>query len=204
MVSIIVLKQSFFRKNTVDLAKDLLGKVLCVKDKNSQIIYQGIINETEAYHGYEDDASHGHKKITPRNKIMYDTVGHTYVYFTYGMHYLFNITSFEEKFPAAVLIRSLIINEDNPNLDLIAMNRFNKSFGELSSFQKKNLTNGPAKLTKAFKIDKSLNELKLGIEQGIWIEDQGIIIPKERIQATPRVGIDYATNAKDWPWRFYY
>jgi|LakMenE18May11ns_1017448.scaffolds.fasta_scaffold9929667_3 DNA-3-methyladenine glycosylase len=196
------LGNEFFKRDTLELTRDLLGKTLCVKDIETGGVIRGTINETEAYHGYEDDASHGHKKKTPRNTVMYETVGHAYVYFTYGMHFMLNLTSFQKDFPSAVLIRSVLIPEDNGIRDLMSLNRFKKSFEELSSYQKKNLTNGPGKVTAAFKIDKRLSGLELNEESGIWVEDSGFIVPKESVKVTPRIGIDYAQNAKDWLWRF--
>jgi DNA-3-methyladenine glycosylase len=198
------LDQSFFKRHALEVSRDLLGKILCVSDPETGNIVCGTINETEAYHGYEDDASHGHKKKTPRCSVMYETVGHSYVYFTYGMHFMLNLTSFEDDFPSAVLIRSVLVPEDEKIRDLMAINRFAKPFVELSGYQKKNLVNGPGKVTAAFKIDKRLNGLKLESEQGIWVEDRGVIAPKEAVQVTPRIGIDYATNSKLWPWRFVY
>lgn len=198
-----ILDQKFFKRHALEVSRDLLGKTLCVADPDTGDVVCGIINETEAYHGYEDDASHGHKKKTPRCSVMYETVGHSYVYFTYGMHFMLNLTSFEYEFPSAVLIRSVIPAEEKDR-DFMAINRFNLPYEKLSSYQKKNITNGPGKITAAFKIDKRLNGLVLNKNSGIWVEDRGVVVPNEAVQVTPRIGIDYATNSKLWPWRFVY
>lgn len=199
-----LLDKEYFHQDTLSLARDLLGKVLCAADSDTGNVIWGIINETEAYHGYEDDASHGYKKRTLRNIYMYETVGHAYVYFVYGMHFMFNITAFEEGFPAAVLIRSVLVPQDEKSRDLIAFNRFKLPYAELSVYQKKNLTNGPAKVAAAFTIDKRFNGLPLNKTSGIWIEDRGVLVSDDLVKATPRIGIDYATNSKLWPWRFVY
>ena len=199
-----ILDQKFFKRHALEVSRDLLGKTLCVADPDTGDVVCGIINETEAYHGYEDDASHGHKKKTPRCSVMYETVGHSYVYFTYGMHFMLNLTSFEHEFPSAVLIRSVLVPEDEKGRDLMAQNRFKLPYVDLSTYQKKNLTNGPGKITAAFRIDKRLNGVPLNEKGGIWVEDTGVVVPEESIQVTPRFGIDYATNSKLWPWRFVY
>lgn len=95
------LPRSFFSKNVVEVAFQLVGKTLVFGS------HQGIILETEAYRGADDPASHAFKGATSRSRIMFGPPGISYVYLIYGMHYCFNITTEPDTFPSAVLIRSL-------------------------------------------------------------------------------------------------
>jgi DNA-3-methyladenine glycosylase len=138
------------------------------------------ITETKAYVGPHDLACHSARGKTERNKIMFCEAGTIYVYFTYGMHWMLNIVTEEKDFPAAVLIRGTI---------------------EVT---------GPARLTKALQIDKSLNGLKLGKKSGLWIEDDsrssrapGARRTSHRISRTPRIGVEYAKDGwAEKPYRF--
>jgi len=132
-----------------------------------------MITEVEAYDGFGDKASHASRGETLRNKVMFGEAGRWYVYLVYGMHNMLNIVTGPEKYPAAVLIRGVE--------------------GIL----------GPARLTKALEIDRSMNTRKASPETGLWIEDRGVVIPENRIKRTPRVGVAYA--GPEWsqkPWRF--
>jgi DNA-3-methyladenine glycosylase len=131
-----------------------------------------MITETEAYDGLLDKASHAHRGRTERNAPMFGVPGTIYVYFTYGMHYMLNLVCGEEGHPAAVLIRSA---------------------GEII---------GPARLTKALKIDKALTGRPLGVATGLWVEDRGVRVDPRSIQRTPRIGIAYAGDYVEKPWRF--
>ena len=124
------------------VAKELLGKKLTRKIGNYEM--SGTIIETEAYRHKDDPASHAFRNITDRNKIMFGEVGIAYVYFTYGMHYCFNVVAKKMKTPAgAVLIRGIV-----PEKGIKKMQE-NRNIENL-----KNLTNGPAKLTQALEITK--------------------------------------------------
>lgn len=132
-----------------------------------------MITEIEAYDGFDDKASHASRGETPRNKVMFGEAGVWYVYFVYGMHHMLNIVTGAKGYPAAVLIRGV------------------------------EGISGPARLTKALGVDRQMNEQKAEPEGGLWIEDRGIIIPKNRIKKTPRIGVVYA--GEEWalkPWRF--
>jgi DNA-3-methyladenine glycosylase len=153
-----VLGQEFFDRKTLKVARDLLGKVL-VRKIGKELSLE-IITEVEAYVGPHDLACHSSRGKTKRNEIMFREAGTIYVYFTYGMHWMLNIVTEENDFPAAVLIRST-----------------------------ENIS-GPARLTKALKIDKKLNGKKLGKRSGLWIEDNGERVGK--IIRTKRVGVDSA------------
>ncbi len=134
-----ILKNNFFDRSSVIVAKDLIGKYL-VRKVDGKIVRSKII-ETEAYEGLNDKASHAHRGKTPRNTPMFSKPGTIYVYFTYGMHWMLNITCGKVGYPAAVLIRGV------------------------------DVAIGPARLTKKLRIDKSLNGKTLGRTSGLWIED---------------------------------
>lgn len=190
-----MLNKEFFKRDTLRVAKDLLGKII-VKNDNG-IIYKAKIVETEAYLGVDDRAAHtfGDRK-TERNKIMYEDAGTVYVYQTYGIHFMLNFVTQDKNIPDAVLIRAI---EPLNQFDKISLNRFGKIYNELTSYQKKNITNGPGKLTKALNIDKDLNGNNL-FNQSFYVEDDNSIFD---IIIDKRIGIDYAQEAIDFPYRFY-
>ncbi len=161
-----MLKKSFFDRSSLLVAKDLISKYLVRKVDGK--IYRYRIVETESYEGFEDKASHSSKGLTPRNAPMFESAGTIYVYFTYGMHYMLNIVCGKKGDPSAVLIRGVIAPDGSKIL-------------------------GPARVTKALHIDKTLNSKKLGRLSGLWIEDHnGCEIGSEKIISTPRIGIDSA------------
>lgn len=168
-----VLTQKFFSRPTLDVAEDLLGKFLVREIRRKKI--EAMITEVEAYDGFDDRASHASRGMTPRNKPMFGSPGVWYVYFVYGMHHMLNIVTREEKFPAAVLIRSV------------------------------ESVSGPGRVTKHFQITRVFNKQPATKKSGLWIEDRGTIIPKDAINRTPRIGVQYA--GEEWvgkPWRFVY
>lgn len=190
------LTRDFYRRDTVTVAKELLGKVL-VHDINGNLL-KGKIVETEAYLGFEDKAAHSYGgKRTKRVEVMYGQPGIAYVYLIYGMYYCFNIITKEEGVPEGVLIRAV---EPIENINQMAINRFNKPYDELTNYQKRNLTNGPGKLCLALVIDKRLNGIDLCGDR-LYLEDD-----EEKnldIVQTTRINIDYAEEAKYFPYRFY-
>lgn len=101
-----VLKQGFYRRDTQEVACELLGKVLCRRMPSGRII-RGRITETEAYDGFEDRASHAHKGPTTRNVVMFGSPGCAYLYLCYGVHWMLNFTTRERGYPAAVLVRGV-------------------------------------------------------------------------------------------------
>ncbi len=158
------LDRSFYSRSTLVVARDMLGKYLVFGEKSGRIV------ETEAYLGAEDLASHARFGSRKRNYLMFGEAGFVYVYFTYGMHYMLNMTTEAPGTAGAVLIRAI-----------------------------EGVADGPAKLTKAFGITLEQNGLDLTGDT-IWLEE------REKadfvIKTTPRVGIDYAGDYKDKPWRF--
>ncbi len=180
----------YLRENVVEIAKDLLGKYLFTNIDG--LLTGGIITETEAYEGITDKASHAYNgRFTKRTETMYKTGGISYVYFTYGMHHLFNIVTNKEGIPHAVLVRAVFPTEGEE----IMLKRTGKTKNGY------NLTNGPAKLCKAMGITLKQNNISL-LGDIIWLEDRGIKISQKDIEITPRIGIDYAEEDALLPYRF--
>lgn len=185
-----ILPRAFYERPVVEVARSLIGKRLVRRVDEG--ILAGIILETEAYDGEQDQACHAHSGKTRRNAAMYGPAGHAYIYFTYGMHWLLNCVTGPEEYPAAVLIRALTPVQ---GLDLIARNR--------RPIAPAHWCDGPAKLTRAFSIAGDLNGYDLCRGAGELSLMDGIPIPAENVQATPRIGINYAGEPwKSMPWRF--
>lgn len=189
------LGNNFFERETVEVAKNLLGKKI-IRNISGNFFCAKIV-ETEAYLGLEDRACHSYGgNITKRNEILYKEAGTIYVYLIYGMYNLLNIVTKNENDPEAVLIRAV---EPIENIDAMAVNRFGKIYKDLSSYQKKNLTNGPGKLTMAMEIDRALNG-KILSQDYLYIEEGEDV---RNIIETKRIGIDYAGEDANLPLRFY-
>lgn len=191
------LERNFYKRDTLLVAKELLGKIL-VHEVNG-IRLSGKIVETEAYMGKTDKAAHSYGgKKTPKIEPMYGEGGFSYVYFVYGSCYCFNAVTREAGTPEAVLIRAA---EPVSGLEEMSQNRFKKPYEKLTHKEIKNLTNGPGKLCSAFLINKDLNKKDLCSDR-FYIESS-----KEKenfeIVSAKRIGIDYAEEAKDFLWRFY-
>lgn len=190
------LNREFYNRDSIVVAKELLGKVL-VYESGGQKISAKIV-ETEAYMGIEDKAAHSYGgRRTPRVEVMYGGPGVAYIFLIYGLHCCFNIVTNEADIPQAVLIRAA---EPVEGRECMAQRRFGTSYEQLTKSQRKGLTNGPGKLCGALSIDRNVNgeDLcgnNLYLEEG---EDQEF-----SIVTTKRVGIDYSEEAKDYPWRFY-
>jgi DNA-3-methyladenine glycosylase len=185
------LPASFYFRPVIVVARELIGKHLVRQLEGGHI--SGIITEAEAYDGSSDLACHARAGKTARTAVMFGPAGFAYVYFTYGMHWCFNVVTGPIDYGAAVLIRAIYpIN----GMDLIAKNRP----GILAN----QWTNGPAKLTKALEIDKNINGINLTDRQsGIWIE-KGIAISNSMIQQGNRIGIDRVPEPwRSKPWRFW-
>jgi len=176
----------FFKGTTEKVARKLLGKIL-VRVIGGKIL-SGKIVETEAYLDENDLASHSAVGMTERNKVMFGEAGLAYVYFTYGMHYCFNVVTGEVGKGSAVLIRSL---EPIDGIDLM------KKFRQKDDVHI--LTNGPAKLCQALKIDKKLNGVDLKTSNEIFIAEPDKN-EKFEVVITKRIGIE---KSKDLLLRFY-
>ncbi len=184
----VILSKKFFNRSAEKVARDLLGKILCIKRGNN--ILRGMIIETEAYVGPQDKASHAYKGKTKRNAPMFGPSGVWYVYFVYGFHWMLNIVTGAQNFPAAVLIRGVKV---------IKPLRFKKISSKKSFFINKikmmdgQILNGPAKVTKFFGIDKRFNGKEAIPKNFLWLEENRQLKNKKfRIERLPRVGVDYA------------
>jgi DNA-3-methyladenine glycosylase len=196
-IAISKLTHSYFQNNkTKKLAEELLGKRLV--HEIDGVRTSGIIVETEAYLGLNDPAAHSyHGKVTARTKTFYLAGGHAYVYLIYGMYNCFNIITADEKTPEAILIRAL---EPEEGIDVMLKRRKLKNKNPEKNLI--GLTSGPGKLCGAMGIDKSINEMSLESSR-IYVEDTNIKYSSQHIVKSPRIGINYAGEAVNWPLRFY-
>jgi DNA-3-methyladenine glycosylase len=185
------LKRSFYRREVLVVAQELLGKIL-VKSNGKEIL-AGKIVEVEAYHGDTDEAAHSYDGITKRNEIMFEAGGYLYVYFTYGAHHCCNVVTGKKGQGTAVLIRAV---EPIIGLDRMIKNRFGRKLKNDKEIF--NLTSGPGKVCQAFRLDRNHSCTDLTRED-IFILDGEKIISKE-IGVSKRIGI---TRSVDLPWRFF-
>lgn len=184
------LEQSFYeRPDVVRIARELLGKGLFTRING--VVTGGMIVETEAY-SWKERGCHAYlSRKTGRNAIMFENGGNSYVYLCYGMHHLFNVVTNTVGVPEAVLVRAI---EPTHGLREMELRR-----GKLPS--RLQLTSGPGKLTKALGIDRNFNGKSL-LHDDVWIEDLSRKVPRTKIEASPRIGIDYAGEDAFLPWRF--
>ena len=165
----IKLDRPFFLQSTDEVAKQLLGKMIIMQCGKK--IFKAIITETESYHG-DDPASHASRKRTMRNEPMFWEGGHLYIYLIYGMYYCLNITTENIDYPAAVLIRGVKVIEPEEKL-----------------------LDGPGKLCRYLKIDKSYDRLDICSKKNqkkFALYDIGL---KPKFKATPRIGISQNKEA---------
>ena len=194
-----MLDRTFYERDTLIVAEELLGKYL-VRQYNGKYIV-GRITEVEAYIGATDKACHAYAgKKTQRTQVLYEQGGTCYVYFVYGMYYCANIVTEPKDAAAAVLLRGVDIVEGKA---IAASLRYKKDWQELSAYQRKNLSNGPGKLCNALGITKEDNQGSFCSEElfitDVW-KEYGTI--EFDITRGPRIGIGYAEEAIDFPWRF--
>jgi len=169
-----VLGPEFFNRDTMVVARALLGKVL-VREDGGKLIW-GRLVEVEAYLGPDDLAAHSSGgRRSPRNEVMYGPPGHAYVYFTYGMHHCLNFVTRPEGVPQAVLVRAL---EPGPGVGRCG---------------------GPGLVCRAFNIDRTLNGVAL-VPPALYVVDDGA--RRGRIYETPRIGIGDQGEWTDRPMRF--
>lgn len=166
-----ILAADFYQRPALQVARDLLGKCLVRRDAQGRL-HAAMIHETEAYVGPHDRACHAAKGHTPRTSVMFGPAGIWYVYFVYGIHWMLNVVTGDEGYPAAVLLRGA---------------------GDWL---------GPARLTKGLAIDKQFNGQPAAESSGLWIEDHGIRLPRSAVRRTPRIGVDYAGTWAAKPYRF--
>jgi DNA-3-methyladenine glycosylase len=185
------LSRDFFAQDTLTVARLLLGKRLVRRLEGERLV--GRIVEAEAYIGGDDLGCHASVGRTARNGVMFGPPGHAYVYFTYGMHWMFNVVTEAEEFPAAVLIRAL---QPVEGISVMERNRKGRAgFG---------LCSGPAKLAQALGLTRALNGADLCARRGaaLWIEDAPSI-PEADIATSPRIGLNSVPEPwRSQPWRF--
>ncbi len=181
-----VLPREFYDRPTLKVARELLGaRLIRVLDGHRLV---GLITEAEAYIGQDDLGCHAKAGLTPRTKVMYGPPGHAYVYFTYGNHWMLNVVTEREGFPAAVLLRAI-----RPIQGLEEMRRRRHGRDTL----------GPGKLTQALGITGADNGLDLTKRSSrLWIEP-GVPVPSRGVTKGPRVGLNTVPEPwKSKPWRF--
>ena len=189
-------REFYLRDDTLQIAQDLIGKLLVVPDDSGARV-SGMIVETEAYLGAVDKAAHSYNnRRTARNEITYAVGGHAYVFFIYGMYFQFNVVTGAKDSPHVVLIRAV---EPVENLEIMRERRLVKNPG--ARMPDKNLTSGPGKLCIALDIKRELNGEDL-TNNKIWLEDYKTFSSAE-IKIGKRIGIDYAAEFAEKPWRFW-
>lgn len=186
------LQRDFYHQDVVKLAQALLGKVF-VRIENG-LRLSGKIVETEAYLGIPDKAAHtvGGRR-TQRNASMWQDGGTLYVYFTYGMHHCMNIVAQQANEPVAVLIRAL---EPIDGIDMMYTRR-------KVARKDHQLCSGPAKLCQALNINRDQDGIDLVTDDQLWIEDHSIKVPRNAIASGPRIGVHYAQEWAEKPYRFW-
>ena len=180
----------YCRDDAVEVARDLLGKVLCTRLRGR--VTRAVITETEAYAGTGDRASHAYGgRRTARTEPMYAAGGTAYVYLCYGIHHLFNVVAGAAGDPLAVLVRA---GAPFDGIDLMRRRRG-------APKDDRNLLQGPGCLAQALGITTSLSGTSL-LGDRVWIEDRGIGVEPGDVAAGPRVGVDYAGSDARLPYRF--
>lgn len=197
------LSREFYSGDTVQIAQALLGKYL-VRVLDGQLL-AGRITETEAYIGRCDKACHAYNyRRTERTSTLFGPPGCAYIYFIYGMYHCLNFVTEPEGEPAAVLIRAV-----EPAAGMDTMLRLRYGDKPLTAYRRKNFLNGPGKVCKGFSLSRAENGLDLtGDALFVCDSPADIGLPRpapvrERMRAGPRIGVDYAEEAKDFPWRFW-
>ena len=180
------LSRNFYNRPTLTVARELIGARLVRILDGVKLV--GIISETEAYISQKDLACHAKAGLTARTAVMFGGPGHAYVYFTYGSHWMLNVVTEREGFPAAVLIRAI---QPIEGVEIMSARRSGRD------------TFGPGKLTQAMGITKSENGVDLTeTTHGLWIE-AGVKVPNSLVTKGPRVGLN--NTPEPWlskPWRF--
>lgn len=180
----------YLRNDVVQIAKELLGKVLVTNWNNE--FTSGRIVETEAYAGEKDKASHAFKGKTARTTVMFEEGGTAYVYLCYGIHEMFNIVTNKPGTPHAILIRAV---EPLQGIEIMLRRTGKKSFDET-------LTRGPGNVGKAFGFHRSQCGLSLQSDE-LYIADDGYKPEKKFLAFSPRIGVAYAGEDALLDYRIY-
>lgn len=164
------LSREFYERDTHQVAKELLGKLLVRQWRGKKLMTR--ITEVESYVGEDDQASHASRGRTPRTEVMFGEAGHAYVYLIYGIYHCLNVVTEHTGFPAAVLIRAA------------------EGF------------TGPGKLCRGLHITRAQNRLDITHSERLYIADDNFRVAEKDISATPRIGVDYAGDHAQLPWRY--
>jgi DNA-3-methyladenine glycosylase len=184
------LPPTFYQRNAAAVARELLGARLCHRLADGRI-WSGVIVETEAYHGASDPASHAYQgRHTARTETMFAAGGIAYVYLIYGMYHCLNAVAGQRDDAEAVLIRALRPDQDEVE--------WQQRFPRLKPWQR---LSGPGRLCRAMGIDKSFDGLSLQSSR-LWIAPSEVIAEAD-VRCGPRIGVDYAGDAAQWPLRFF-
>ena len=188
----------FTRTEVTQVAQDLLGKVLVTRFDG--IRTAGIITETEAYRAPDDRACHAFgNRRTARTEVMFHEGGKAYIYLCYGIHHLFNVVTAPAETAHAVLIRSV---EPVEGLETMLVRRRRSAVDSIKVTPA--LTTGPGALSQALGLTTAwTGQSFFDPDTPVWIEDRGAVYSEEEIAAGKRIGVDYATECADWPWRFW-
>lgn len=191
------LGRDFYDRDTVTVARDLLDKHLVCTREGVTVTLR--ITETEAYIGRMDRACHAYNyRRTKRTETLFAPPGTAYIYLIYGMHHCLNLVTEGEGEPAAVLLRAG--EPVSPaGLDIVSQRRFGLPADSLSPARRKNLLNGPGKLCQGLGLTREQDGMSL-LGDELYVLDAGERPP---IHVGKRIGIDYAGEAADFPWRFF-
>ena len=197
------LSRDFYAQDTLDAARALLGKYLIRRLDGETLA--GRIVETEGYIGRCDKACHAYGyRRTARTRTLFAPPGTAYIYLIYGMYHCLNFVTEPEGEPAAVLLRGL-----EPAAGIETMARLRYGDEPMTPYRRKNFLNGPGKVCRALALTREQDGLDLtGDTLFICgsLEDAGLppspVPAGERIAPRPRNGVDYAEEARDFPWRF--
>jgi DNA-3-methyladenine glycosylase len=187
------LPRAFYERDSATVARALLGqRVVRVLDDQRA---GGLICETEAYGGADDQASHAYRR-TPRSAIMYGPAGYAYVYFIYGMHFCMNAVTEADGQPGAVLIRAIVPDEGIA----IMRSRRDRVSGHCERSDR-SLTDGPGKLCQALGIARAQNGIDLTTSAALFVE-AGVTVADAQAEITPRIGVRGDEIARGRLWRF--
>ncbi len=185
------LSRRFYARDTLVVTRALLGQRLVRIEPDGRRL-AGLIVETEAYVGREDQACHARHGRTPRNDSMWGPPGHAYVYFTYGMHWMLNLVTEAEGRPAAVLIRAILPME---GIERMMARRSGRPLTQLAD--------GPAKLCQALSIDRTFDGHDLDAAEADLFVERGARLTNRNVTTGPRVGLNNVPEPwKSLPWRF--
>ena len=199
------LSREFYNRDTVEAARLLLGKILVRRlELPEPVLLAGRIMETEAYIGRCDKACHAYQyRKTARTAALFLGPGHAYIYLIYGMYHCLNLVTEPEGEPAAVLIRAL-----EPVAGETVMRQFRYGGRPMTPARRKGFLNGPGKICQALSLTREENGLDLtGDRLYVCDSPADLGLParpagKEYIRSGPRIGVDYAEEAREFPWRF--